>query len=83
MKADEFRKLTKRDFENGATTDDIYLTLQKHEKMSDLLYRFAKHIKNKDNLPVLEWGVKGIDLLVELRDIDPEAYNKNVKGMIY
>ena len=80
MTLDEFKKLSKRDFENGATIDDIHRTLNHHELKSDLLYRMARHIKNSNNINPLEWGIKGIDLLVELKKIDEIAYNKKVKN---
>ncbi len=44
-----------------------------------LALRLARHIRNTDNLEVLEWGVKGLDLLGEVRAADPMAYDDAVK----
>jgi len=45
-----------------------------------LLYAMASHILNEDNLPPTQWGLAGIQLLIQLQDIDPVEYQRMVKG---
>lgn len=51
----------------------------KLKRISNLLYRFARHVRNTEKVPALEWGVEGCDLLAELRELDPKVYDKRVK----
>lgn len=48
--------------------------------LADLLYRFARHVRNTDKLDPGPWGVKGMDLLADLRGIDAEKYDRLVKA---
>lgn len=48
---------------------------------SDLLYRFGRHVRNTDEIPPLKWGVQGMDLLTELRAIDPSRYDAEIKAL--
>lgn len=50
------------------------------EKSQALTYRMARHIRNTDEVPVARWGVDGMNLLAELRDLNPEQYDAEVKG---
>lgn len=45
----------------------------------DLLYKLARHIRNTDEIHPATWGAQGLNLLAELREIDPERYDKEVK----
>jgi len=49
------------------------------EKNIDLLYEFANHVRNTDNMPPLMWGVNGVNLLAKLRELDSSEYDKRVK----
>lgn len=51
----------------------------KNADTKELLYRFARHIRNTDKLPLHKWGVQGIDLLAKLREINPEKYERLVQ----
>lgn len=45
----------------------------------DLLYRMARHIRQTDELNPFTWASKGIELLNELRNLDPDKYDRLVK----
>jgi hypothetical protein len=49
------------------------------QKHFDILYRLARHIRNTDSMPAIEWGGKGMELLAELRELDPTMYDRLVK----
>ena len=49
------------------------------KRLEDLLFKFARHVANVDELPSSRWGVVGMDLLVELRDLFPVRYDKEIK----
>lgn len=44
-----------------------------------LMWALAKHVRNTDELPVVKWGIRGIDLLENVRDYNPDRYEHNVK----
>lgn len=44
-----------------------------------LMWSLAKHVRNTDELPLVRWGIRGIDLLECVRDYSPERYEQNVK----
>lgn len=50
------------------------------ERLVDLLYRMARHVRNTEEMSAIAWGVKGMDLLAELRDLDAERYDLEVKA---
>src|SRR5689334_13147928 len=50
------------------------------EAKVDLLYRMARHIRNTDEMAAIQWGVKGMDLLAALRELDHERYDAEVKA---
>jgi hypothetical protein len=43
-----------------------------------LLMSLARHIRNTDELPVVKWGIRGIDLLHEVRDYNKQKYEQTV-----
>lgn len=43
-----------------------------------LMMSLARHIRNTDELPVVKWGIRGIDLLHEVRDYNKQKYEQNV-----
>lgn len=49
-------------------------------QLVSLLYRMATHIRNTDAVPPVTWGVKGIELLEELKALDPEKYEREIKN---
>lgn len=48
------------------------------ETWKSLCLKLARHINNTDQLPVLEWGTQGLDLLGEIYRMDPHAYRHKV-----
>ena len=42
-------------------------------------WRAARHMRNTDKMPAVQWGVDAIDILAELRDHDPNGYDREVK----
>lgn len=50
------------------------------ERQVDLLYRMARHIRNTDEISLIKWGIEGMDLLAELRELDQERYDAEIKG---
>lgn len=46
-----------------------------------LLYRLARHVRNTDEIPPTKWAVQGLDLLAELRAINPARYDQSVKTL--
>lgn len=49
------------------------------EKTERLLYKLANHVRNGDKTPAVKWGVQAMDLLAELRELDPKSYDERVK----
>lgn len=49
------------------------------DKWQCLALRLARHIRNTDDLPLCTWGTKGVDLLNEVRQMDPATYDSYVK----
>lgn len=47
---------------------------------SSLLYRMARLIRNPDGMAPTDWGAEGMQLLAELREMDPAKYDQYVKG---
>lgn len=62
---------------SGSSIDVKYI--REDLAAQDLLYKLARHIRNTDETPVTLWGVQGLDLLAQLREVDPERYDKEVK----
>lgn len=48
------------------------------EQKDRLLYSMARLIRNTDDLKCTAWGVKGSDLLTELRTLDEDRYKTEV-----
>lgn len=44
-------------------------------RMISLLYKMARHVINVDELSPRDWGIKGVKLLEELRELDPDTYD--------
>jgi hypothetical protein len=42
-------------------------------------WRAARHIRNTDKIPSVQWGIEAMDILAELRDHDPNGYDIEVK----
>ena len=59
---------------------DPDVKLDKLDKKDRLLFEMARHIRNVDGLHPSTWGVQGGRLLMELRTIDGENYDKLVLG---
>ncbi|MDB5294953.1 MAG: hypothetical protein JWO31_936 [Phycisphaerales bacterium] len=49
------------------------------ERWRRIAYKLGRHVRNTDRMPATTWGVKGIDLLVELRAMDPSRYSREVR----
>jgi hypothetical protein len=49
------------------------------EQLAGLCYRLARHILNPDKIPLTTWGRIGLEMLAELRDIDPAKYAETMK----
>lgn len=62
---------------SAATLDVKYI--REDLAAQDLLYKLARHIRNTDEIHPATWGAQGLDLLAQLREIDPERYDKEVK----
>lgn len=54
-------------------------TAADRDEWRELCMRLARHIRNTETIPPVMWGIKGIDLLVEVREKDPITYEKLVK----
>lgn len=52
---------------------------QRLQDAERLLYRLARHIRNNEKLDPIRWGIAGIDLLMDVRDYDPDKYYFDVK----
>lgn len=50
------------------------------EQTRDLLYRFARHVRNTDEIAPPAWGVGGLNLLAELRELNPDRYDREVRA---
>lgn len=46
----------------------------------DWAYRAARHMRNTEGLEGAAWGIRSIDLLLELRSHDPTEYTKVMKN---
>ena len=55
------------------------VAVHEEKDLKDLLCRLARHIRNSEDLPPLQWGVQGLDLLAEVRAFFPERYDREVK----
>lgn len=49
------------------------------EDLAAMAYRLARHIRNTDKSDAVKWGLEAIDLLSELRELDLERYDREVK----
>lgn len=49
-----------------------------YSNIERLLYKLARHLRNPDDLPLVTWGVAGIELLAEIRELDPKRYDNEV-----
>jgi hypothetical protein len=49
------------------------------EKIRELCYRFGRHFLNPDDIPLPTWTRIGMDMLAELKDIDPAKYAEVMK----
>lgn len=47
-------------------------------RVETLLFKFARHVANVDQIPATRWGVMGMDLLVELKEMFPNRYDKEL-----
>ena len=47
-------------------------------RAEDLLWRMARHIRNTDELPIVKWGIKSIDLLIAAKEHSPNVYEHKV-----
>lgn len=45
-----------------------------------LLYRMGRHMRNADNVPPMEWILRGVSMQDELRELDPGRYDREFKG---
>jgi hypothetical protein len=48
----------------------------------DLIFVLAKHIANVNNLPAIQWGVQGMDLLVKVKNLDPERFKREIPNQM-
>lgn len=48
-------------------------------KRGRLMYRLARHIRNTEEMPATQWGVRAMDLLADVLALDPEAYEVEVR----
>lgn len=48
-------------------------------RIRGLIYRMALHIQNAEKLSIAMWRSETSKLLAELREVDPERYDKEVK----
>ena len=53
---------------------------EEFERVKQLAFMLGRHLLNPDNLPITTWGVRGCDLLAELRKIDPLRYDIFMKS---
>lgn len=53
--------------------------IRKQEAKLSLLYRMARHMRGTDKMEPVQWGLRAIDLLIELREIDPDTYEREVR----
>ncbi len=60
-------------------TKDFDTSVKKSNALEQLIYKLARHIRNTDKVPILEWGRKSIDLLGEVKKLDGEKYERLVK----
>jgi hypothetical protein len=60
--------------------DDIPEEAREAFVRNGLLYRLARHIRNTGAMPPEKWGAIGIELLLEVHDLNPERYDKEVKS---
>ena len=63
----------------NATLRELLALRAKVAKQNALLQAFAAHLANVNCLRMTEWGVKGLDLLVELQQLDPAAYAEGAR----
>lgn len=62
--------------EQELEAESIRHRLQEAER---LMYRLARHIRNNEKLDPIRYGIAGIDLLMDVRDYDPNRYYCDVK----
>jgi hypothetical protein len=51
-------------------------------KTKSLLLQMCRHLLNPEELPLLTWGSRGMDLLGEVRQLMPKDYDRVVKGKV-
>jgi predicted RNase H-like nuclease (RuvC/YqgF family) len=51
----------------------------KVELLLNVIYKLARHLNNTDDLSLTSWGVTGVELLTEVRSIDPVRYDSEVR----
>jgi hypothetical protein len=49
------------------------------EQLAQLCYRLARHLLNPDKIRLTTWARIGLEMLAELRDIDPAKYAEMMK----
>jgi len=49
------------------------------EELQTMIYRLSRHIRNTDTKPAVAWGMQAVNLLVEVREMDEERYEREVK----
>jgi hypothetical protein len=52
----------------------------RYKQAADLLYKLARHIRNTDKVNPFKWGVQAMELLGEVREIQPARYDTEVKS---
>jgi hypothetical protein len=45
----------------------------------NIAFRLGRHLRNPDQIGIHDWGAGAMDLLAELREMDPERYDREVK----
>ena len=53
-------------------------TIESLRMFEDLAYRIAVHMANPTNMPMMSWGVRARALCDELRELDPQRYEKEM-----
>jgi hypothetical protein len=49
------------------------------EQLGRLCYRLARHLLNPDKIRLTTWARIGLEIMAELRDLDPAKYDEMVK----
>lgn len=53
---------------------------RRQQQLKDLVLRLSRHLLNPDEMSLPTWGARGLDLLVEVRELMPKEYDCYVKG---